>query len=128
MQVPMNITITTAAQRFMRRMVRFAGAGSDAGFRLMVSPGGCSGFQAEFAVDAAPHPGDATLEISGLKIFLPAQSRLILEGVTVDFADTPTQSGLTFLDPKATAAACSTGHAAAPAVATVRIASISRRA
>ena len=124
----MNINITAAAERFMRRMVRFASAGSDAGFRLTVAPGGCSGLSAEFTVEAAPTPGDATLEIGGLKIFFPAQSRLLLEGVTVDFADTPTQSGLTFLNPTAAAAACSSGQPLGPAVATVSIASISRRA
>ena len=38
----MDITITPAAQKFMRRMVRFGGDGAT-GFRLLVSPGGCSG-------------------------------------------------------------------------------------
>ncbi len=41
----MNFTITPAAQKFMRMMLRVDGpAGS--GFRLAVSPGGCSGLAA----------------------------------------------------------------------------------
>lgn len=102
----MNITITTSAEKFMRRMVRFGGAGEDAGFRLTVSPGGCSGYSSEFSVEAAPLPGDAAVVINGVKLFLPAESRLMLDGITIDFADTPTQSGLTFVNPNA--AGCGT--------------------
>ena len=48
----MDITITPAAQKFMRRMVRFGGDGAT-GFRLLVSPGGCSGLASEFTVEPA---------------------------------------------------------------------------
>jgi iron-sulfur cluster assembly accessory protein len=127
----MNITITDKAEKFMRRMVRFGGAGSEAGFRLTVTPGGCSGYSSEFSVEAAPHAGDAALDVNGLMVFLPAQSRLMLEGYTVDFADTPMQTGLTFAS--ANAAACGTcassaTGAAAGATAKVDVASITRRA
>jgi iron-sulfur cluster assembly accessory protein len=95
----MNFTITPAAQKFMRMMLRADGkAGS--GFRLAVSPGGCSGLAADIGVLAAPKSGDAVVERDGVKLFLPAESRLLLDGVTVDFADTPTQTGLVFHDPK----------------------------
>jgi len=33
-------------------------------------------------------------------LFLPAESRILLDGVTIDFADTPSQTGLVFKDPK----------------------------
>jgi len=131
----MNITISSGARRFMQRMVRFGGAGAGAGFRLTVSPGGCSGYNAEFSVEAAPRAGDATLELDGLKVFLPVQSRLLLDGVTVDFADTPHESGLTFVNPAASSCGtCGTSnaglaHGAAAGAAPVKIdiASIGRR-
>lgn len=130
----MNVTISAGAEKFMRRMVRFGGAGADAGFRLTVAPGGCSGYSSEFSVEAVPQAGDATLDVNGLKVFLPAQSRLLLEGATVDFADTAHASGLTFILPNA--AGCGTcgtskpGHGSAAAGAPVRfdIAGIGRRA
>jgi iron-sulfur cluster assembly accessory protein len=75
------------------------------GFRLAVSPGGCSGLSADIRVQAAPEPGDAVVERDGVKLFLPAESRLLLEGVTIDFADTAAQTGLVFHDPKATSCA-----------------------
>lgn len=105
----MNLTITPTAEKFIRRMIRFGG-GPNCGFRLSVSPGGCSGLAAEFDVEAAPRPGDAVVEHNGMKLFLPAESRLLLEGVTMDFAETSTQSGLVFHDPKASGSSCSTSQ------------------
>lgn len=60
-------------------------------------------------VRTAPEQGDTVVERDGVKLFLPAESRILLEGVTIDFADTPTQTGLIFHDPKGTS--CSTGAA-----------------
>jgi iron-sulfur cluster assembly accessory protein len=109
----MDLTITPSAKKFIERMVRFGGAGDGAGFRLSVSPGGCSGLAAEFTVEASPLAGDAEEIIDGLKLFLPAESRLLLQGVIMDFKDTPLQSGLVFQDPKATG--CGTCSTSAPA-------------
>lgn len=123
----MDITLTPAAQKFMRRMVRFGGDGVT-GFRLLVSPGGCSGLASEFTVEVAPPAGDVALEMDGFKLFLPAQSRLLLQGVTVDFADTPTESGLTFRNVAGAGSCSSTASApTAPALATVDVASIGRQ-
>ncbi len=95
----MNFTITRAAERFIRLMLRADGdAGS--GFRLAVSPGGCAGLSADISVRSEPEPGDAVVERNGVKLFLPAESRILLEGVTIDFKDTPAQTGLVFNDPK----------------------------
>jgi len=124
----MKITVTAAAERFMRRMVRFGGTGAGAGFRLSVAPGGCSGYSSEFNIEQGPRPGDAALDINGLKIFLPAQSRLLLDGFTVDFVETAAEAGLRFFDPNATGdSCCSSTNAGKPAVATVSVASIGRR-
>lgn len=122
-----NMTVTPAAEKFIRRMVRFSDHPAG-GFRLTVSEGGCSGYSAEFTVEAAPREGDAELVIGGTKVFLPAQSRLLLQdGVIMDFADTPTKSGLTFTNPNAAPCACSSsGDAVAPAQASVSVSSIKR--
>ncbi|MCE4537912.1 iron-sulfur cluster assembly accessory protein [Pelomonas sp. P7] len=121
-----QLTVTAAAEKFMRRMVRFSEHPAG-GFRLTVTPGGCSGYASEFSVEAAPRQGDSELAVNGLRVFLPAESRLMLDGVTVDFADTPTQSGLTFVNPNAAACGCSTSDAAKPpAQAAVSLSSIRR--
>ena len=121
-----NVTVTPAAEKFMRRMVRFS-THPEGGFRLTVAPGGCSGYSSEFTVEAAPRGGDAELAVNGVRVFLPAESRLLLDGVTVDFADTPLQSGLTFVNPNAEACGCSTAGDTKPtAQATVSLSSIKR--
>lgn len=97
----MTFTMTRAAARFMRMMI-MADGGPGAGFRMHVSPGGCSGLNAEIAVLPEPQPGDAVVEQDGVKLFLPAESRLLLDGVTIDFTDTAAKTGLVFHDPKAT--------------------------
>ena len=123
-----RVSVTPAAEKFMRRMVRFSEHPAG-GFRLSVAPGGCSGYTSEFSVEAAPRGSDAELTVNGVRVFLPAESRLLLDGVTVDFSETPVQSGLTFTNPNAAAHACSSsgGDAKPPAEATVSLASIKRR-
>lgn len=131
----MNITITERAAKFISRMVRFNGGSAASGFRLQVTPGGCSGFNSSFTVESAPLEGDAVLESHGVKVFLPAESRILLEGVIVDFADTAMSTGLTFVNPNAQACACSSsggGGAHHPSgahaqTATVSISSIQRK-
>ncbi len=110
----MNIAITERAASYMSRMVRFSGGSAGSGFRLVVTPGGCSGFNSSFTVEAAPQSGDAILESNGVKVFLPAESRILLDGVTVDFADTAMSTGLIFTNPNAQPCACSSSSAGAP--------------
>jgi iron-sulfur cluster assembly protein len=104
----MSFEITPAAEKFIRLMLRSDGT-QGSGFRLVVSPGGCSGLAADISVLKAPEPGDAIVERNGVKLFLPAESRILLDGVTIDFADTASQTGLVFRDPKATSCG-SHGH------------------
>lgn len=100
----MNFTMTRSAERFIRMMVMSDG-GPGAGFRMHLTPGGCSGLNAEIAVLKEPQSGDAVVERNGVRLFLPVESRLLLDGVTIDFMDTPARTGLVFHDPNA--ATCS---------------------
>jgi iron-sulfur cluster assembly accessory protein len=124
----MNIIITPAAEKFMRRMVRFNGGSAQAGFRLKVSAGGCSGLSSEFTVEERPVLGDASLDINGLSVYLPAESRILLEGATIDFGETPTATGLTFRVPRAAGGSCAShAEGAPPAQASVGVSSIQRK-
>ncbi|ACB94051.1 HesB/IscA family protein [Beijerinckia indica] len=96
----LNVTITPAADKFVRRMLRFDG-GPNSGLRLSVAPGGCSGLSAEFAVVDKPTASETVHETNGLRFFIDAQSKVLLQGVTMDFVETPTSAGLKFHDPKA---------------------------
>jgi iron-sulfur cluster assembly protein len=101
----MNIDFTPAAEKFIRRLVTFDG-GPGYGLRLLVSPGGCSGMSAEFSVEPAPKDGEQVYAHPQFTLFLPVQSRLLLDGVTIDFKETATSTGFAFIDPKATGCGC----------------------
>ncbi|MDD4885768.1 MAG: iron-sulfur cluster assembly accessory protein [Thiomonas sp.] len=125
-----HLTITPAAEKFMRRIVRFSGLPAGAGFRLLVSAGGCSGYSTEFNAEAAPEADDEVFNAGeGLQLFLPAESRLLLEGATLDFIDTPMQSGLSVRSPAASSCGCSSagGAEAIPAAASVPMSALLRR-
>jgi iron-sulfur cluster assembly accessory protein len=105
-----NVTLTPAAAKFINRIVRFSGLGAGAGLRLAVTPGGCSGYSSEFSAEAAPAAGEQLLEVGGVRLFLAAESRLMLNGITIDFVETATTSGLSFIDPNKEACACSSAE------------------
>ena len=68
-----QVTLTPAAEKFIRRMVRFS-EHPQGGFRLTVTAGGCSGYNSEFSVEPAPREGDSELQLGGVKVFLPAET------------------------------------------------------
>jgi iron-sulfur cluster assembly protein len=122
-----NVTLTPAATKFINRIVRFSGLGQSAGLRLSVTPGGCSGYASEFSPEAFPQTGEQLLEVGGVRLFLGAESRLLLNGLTIDFTETATQSGLSFIDPNQEACACSSAETAPKAAVTkIDISSIGR--
>lgn len=126
-----NVTINPAAHKFMSRFVRFSGKSEGAGFRLTVAPGGCSGYSSEFTVEDKPFDGDEVLTVNGLTLFLPPDTQTLLEGIVIDFAETATSAGLTFVNPNAAPCACSSSGSSAPtgapSVAKIEIASIKSR-
>ena len=102
-----NLTVTPAAAKFINRVVRFSGLGAGAGLRLAVKPGGCSGYSSDFSAQLAPAADEQLCEVGGVRLFLAAESRLLLDGLTMDFVETATESGLSFTDPNKEACACS---------------------
>lgn len=124
----MCMTVMPKAEAFMGRMIRMGGG--KGGFRLTVTPGGCSGLSAEFSVEAAPRAGERIVQLETVKMFVPEASLALLEGYSVDFADSPMETGFKFTNPNGGACACGSSQAAAngaPGVTTVSLASIGRR-
>ncbi|MBI3651348.1 MAG: iron-sulfur cluster assembly accessory protein [Acidobacteria bacterium] len=100
--VQTEILLTDAAVNEVRKFMESESAGSEAGLRIRVVPGGCSGFSYSMQIEDSPRQGDDILEQSGLKIFVDKFSRQYLEGVQVDYVNSVMGSGFTFNNPNAT--------------------------
>lgn len=111
--------LTPAAEKFIRRMLRF-GAGTAAGFRFRVRSGGCSGLAVEFDLAAEPASNEIVWEHAGLRIFLDRESELLLDGAMVDFQEAFSQTGFVVATPDQTSQACGQASKFVPVQALVQ--------
>ncbi len=77
--------------------------------RIAVKGGGCSGFQYELGFDRGPQDGDHELSIHGVTVVVDPFSAPYLQGVTIDYPDSITESGFKIENPSA-ASSCGCGH------------------
>ena len=96
------LTLTPTAVEKVESFIEEHGAAEDAGLRVAVLPGGCSGFQYGLNVEDQPEADDEILELSGIRIFVDPFSVQYLEGVEIDYTTSMMGSGFTFRNPKAT--------------------------
>jgi iron-sulfur cluster assembly protein len=75
----------------------------DAGLRIAVVGGGCSGFQYQMTLDKEPLTDDKVIDMEGLRVFVDNQSLLYLNGAQVDYVDGADGSGFRFDNPNAKA-------------------------
>lgn len=71
----------------------------DAGLRVAIIGGGCSGFQYQMTLDKEPQENDQVMDMEGLKVFIDAKSLLYLNGTTVDYVNGSNGSGFKFDNP-----------------------------
>jgi iron-sulfur cluster assembly protein len=82
----------------------------NAGIRMGVRGGGCSGFQyvIEFD-DAEPRARDIVSEYDGVKFYVDKKSLIYLSGSTLDYTKSMMFQGFQFLNPRE-ATKCGCGH------------------
>ena len=73
----------------------------EAGLRIAVIGGGCSGFQYQMTLDKEPQADDKVIDMEGLRIFIDTRSLLYLSGTEVDYVDGSNGSGFKFDNPNA---------------------------
>jgi len=75
----------------------------DAGLRVFVQGGGCSGFQYGLMIDEGEGDAstDSVVEINGVKLLVDPISARYLSGAEVDFVDNITGGGFTIKNPNA---------------------------
>jgi iron-sulfur cluster assembly accessory protein len=76
----------------------------EAGLRVFVQGGGCSGFQYGLMIDEGEGDAstDAVIESNGVKLLVDPISARYLKGAEVDFVDNVTGGGFTIKNPNAT--------------------------
>ena len=95
------ISITSSAAEAVNRFIESA-TKPVAGLRIKVDGGGCSGFQYGMKLEESVDDGDRVIEVAGLKVLVDENSLPLIEGVTVDYAETMEASGFKFENPNAT--------------------------
>jgi len=82
---------------------------TDAGLRVFVSGGGCSGMQYGMAIEKEPGEFDSVYEQEGVRIFVDPTSLMYLTGSSIDYVDNLMGGGFRIDNPNAVAS-CGCGH------------------
>jgi len=93
------VSLTERAVSKVREIIE-AQAPRPAGLRIAVVGGGCSGFSYSMSFENSPNMLDKTYNSDGFKIIVDQASLLYLEGVEVDFVDSPEGAGFKFANPQ----------------------------
>jgi iron-sulfur cluster assembly accessory protein len=94
------ITLTTVAADKVRELL--AGRGTpEAGLRLGVRGGGCSGTSYFMEFCEAQSAGDEMLESNGVKLYVDLKSMVLLGGTEIDYVEGLMGAGFKFNNPNA---------------------------
>ncbi len=95
--------MTDNAATLIRKMTARQGLPDEAGLRVGVKAGGCSGFSYVFTWEAGPNPGDLVFEgEEGARIFVDPRSHRLLEGTTLDYDTSLMSRGFVLNNPNST--------------------------
>jgi len=95
-----DVALSAAAAQRIRAVV--ASEPPSAGLRVAVEGGGCSGFQYEINVAAAPNADDLVVERDGARLFVDPISLPCLLGSEIDWVDELIGASFKVKNPNAT--------------------------
>ena len=99
----MAITMTDFAIKKVSEMLERQQAESNASYlRIGLQSGGCSGYSYLFEFTDAYDDDDRILEFGKLKICIDKKSYLFLNGMEIDYEETPFKSGIKLSNPAVT--------------------------
>jgi iron-sulfur cluster assembly protein len=107
----LRISLTEKAAEKVKAAIEKQGK-KDAGLRLYVSGGGCSGFQYGLAF-GEQSDGDQVIDSHGVKILVDEQSAQYVDGSEVDYVESVMGEGFKVNNPNATET-CGCGHSFKP--------------
>jgi iron-sulfur cluster assembly protein len=102
------VSLTSGAAAKLREVMDSKGL-AEAGLRVFVSGGGCSGLQYGMAFETAGENDDHIFETEGVKIFVDPVSISYLQGATVDYEESLMGGGFKIENPNAQQS-CGCGH------------------
>jgi iron-sulfur cluster assembly accessory protein len=95
----MTIMVTSTAATEVRKFMEEQGAAGEAGLRVAVLPGGCSGFQYGLNIEDEAQEDDDVFEVNGVRLFVDPFSGQYLDGVEIDYVTSMMGAGFTFKNP-----------------------------
>ena len=103
-----QINMTKQAAEKISQMVKSQPADVK-GLRLVVVPGGCSGFMYNFLFEKKINDADTVIESNGTKLIVDQISLDMLKGAKIDYVEGLEESGLKIINPNAKST-CGCGH------------------
>ena len=100
-EVRSMVTMTEKAAEKAKALFEEKGV-SDAGLRVFVVGGGCSGYQYGMALAREFDAEDLIIEHSGVRLVIDPDSAPLLEGAEIDYVDDLMKAGFTIHNPNAT--------------------------
>jgi iron-sulfur cluster assembly protein len=98
-----TLTLTPRATEEVVKFIAAEGlALEQAGLRVSVLPGGCSGFKYSLNIEDRPLDDDIVLETEKVRVFVDGFSLPYLNGIKIDYVSSMQGSGFTFENPNAT--------------------------
>ena len=102
-QTGVSLSLTDkAAQEVSKFIAAEQVPAENAGLRVSVLPGGCSGFKYSLNIEERPLEDDMVLEVNSVRVFVDGFSAQYLNGITIDYTTSMQGSGFTFSNPNAT--------------------------
>jgi iron-sulfur cluster assembly protein len=102
------ITITSEAASQLKSFLADNGS-PEAGLRVFVAPGGCSGLQYGMTIEDNAEDGDEVIETDGVRLLVDNFSAMYLMGAEVDYVNSLMGGGFTVHNPNAVSG-CACGH------------------
>lgn len=104
-----EIIISDRAALEIKKVMQENNIPENAGLRMGVKGGGCSGFSYMLGFDEVSHETDKVIDSNGVRVFVDEKSFPYLAGITLDYQDGLSGKGFTFDNPNATRT-CGCGH------------------
>jgi iron-sulfur cluster assembly protein len=103
------LTLTPAAAGKIKELLAEEPQGESMVLRVAIQGGGCSGFQYGLGFDMGTAGGDLEFTLEGVSVVVDPFSAPYLQGATIDFLNSISESGFKIDNPNAVSS-CGCGH------------------